>query len=181
MRMNNSIYFIYTETLELQICEITTCVQLEGKCIENSIVGNNCTCLGVINCSIPITDCSCSTNNNPCYNGTCLDYEEEGYWCNCTDGWSGEYCDIDDDFCPSNESYCQHGVCVEGVGTEHYCSCDETYRGELCDDLFCPDNYCFNNGTTSCKNESDINSLNDLNCTCKVGYYGDRCENEGKL
>ncbi len=160
---------------ELQSCDSELCIQHGGHCMNNITVGNNCTCLGVINCTIPITDCSCSTDNNPCYNGTCWDSNDGAKpKCNCTDGWIDEYCDVDKDYCP--DSYCQpHGICVEGLGTEYHCTCEETYRGELCDELFCPVDYCYNNGTCSILNGTSIN------CICMIGYYGDRCENEGTI
>lgn len=105
--------------------------------------------------------------------------EGGGYECNCSDGWSGSYCDIDEDACVLNKNYCEHGACVDGPGAEYYCNCNEAYRGLKCDELFCPMNYCKNNGTCILP----INSTNasGIACECTTGYYGARCEIEGRL
>ena len=170
-------YFSYEE-----LCDEVLCNSLQGKCLTGTInaTTGKCVCLGVLNCSLMITDCSCSVTNNPCYNGVCLDSEDgSGYWCNCTEGWSGAFCEVDNDYCPSSETYCGHGVCIEGVGTDYYCKCDEVYRGITCNELFCPEDYCSNNG--SCSLLTNEQNETHVHCQCLYGYYGSRCENKGNF
>lgn len=159
--------------LDLPSCNSTQCDELKGYCLKTN--NSNCSCLGVIDCNIPITDCSCSVDGNPCYNGQCVDKEEGGYSCNCSYGWSGKYCHIDEDFChtSANATYCVHGQCIEGVGPEVHCDCSDNYHGESCDEIFCSDGYCKNGGVCQ------VTGNDTIACECKTGYYGDQCENEG--
>ena len=151
------------------VCNETVCVENGGLCREDSIdSAGNCTCLGVTgdSCNTLITNCSMSEPQNPCYNGTCIDFGND-YNCECTVGWDGQYCHKDLNFC--TDLTCVNGICIEGLGAHVYCNCSEIYRGEICDEIFCPTDYCMNNGTCS------ITGSN-VKCSCLPGYSGESCE-----
>ena len=52
------------------------------------------------------------------------------YTCDCAEGFSGDYCDVNVDDCVGNP--CGNGSCVDDVATFH-CSCDDGFYGDLCE------------------------------------------------
>nr|XP_054761681.1 mucin-like protein [Lytechinus pictus] len=91
--------------------------------------------------------------------------------CNCTDGWSGDHCDVDYDACEGS------GPCYEGVICyDEPPSSDEEYRcgpcppqltgnGSNCFDF----NECAENDTNNCDQICE-NELGSYACSCEPGY-----------
>ncbi|KAL6263574.1 hypothetical protein P5V15_006363 [Pogonomyrmex californicus] len=108
-------------------------------------------------------------SNHPCLNnGTCIDYD--GVTCQCLDGYSGDYCEIDASVC--NETMCKNsGECVEGPGFSFYCRCREGWTGTLCeiDVDECLESPCKNGGLC-------INVPSSYTCACLFGFTGKDCD-----
>ncbi|XP_041472517.1 uncharacterized protein LOC121421785 [Lytechinus variegatus] len=91
--------------------------------------------------------------------------------CNCTDGWSGDHCDVDYDACEGS------GPCYEGVicydeppsSEEEYrcgpCPPQLTGNGSNCFDF----NECAENDTNECDQICE-NELGSYTCSCEPGY-----------
>ncbi|XP_041471621.1 mucin-4-like [Lytechinus variegatus] len=91
--------------------------------------------------------------------------------CNCTDGWSGDHCDVDFDACEGS------GPCYPGVICEDLPpSDDEEYNcgpcpphlsgnGSNCFDF----NECGNEDANDC-NQTCVNTLGSYTCSCNPGY-----------
>nr|XP_054762095.1 fibrillin-1-like [Lytechinus pictus] len=91
--------------------------------------------------------------------------------CNCTNGWSGDHCDVDYDACEGS------GPCYEGVICyDEPPSSDEEYRcgpcppqltgnGSICFDF----NECAKNDTNDCDQICE-NNLGSYTCSCEPGY-----------
>ena len=62
-------------------------------------------------------------------NATCVD-DVIGYTCECADGFSGVFCDVNVDDCVGDP--CVNGTCVDDVSTFH-CVCDAGFYGDLCE------------------------------------------------
>ncbi|CAI2723409.1 unnamed protein product [Schistosoma spindalis] len=115
----------------------------------------------------------CSTN--PCHsNGYCISYENGGFHCRCSQGWTGEDCSVDVDECHlSSTNPCEHnGVCINSPGG-YQCLCPPGYHGSRCEDeiLECALNPCKHDGTC-------IDLINGFQCVCPLGYEGLTCEDE---
>ncbi|XP_076800340.1 coagulation factor IX-like isoform X1 [Clavelina lepadiformis] len=94
-----------------------------------------------------------------CLNGgTCVDDEDDSYYCNCPEGWFGRDCAQDINECDT--SPCEHGRCVNHAGTFE-CSCEAGYEGKFCEEDVdeCAFGHC-PPGTTC---EDGVNSFV---CTC---------------
>ncbi|XP_077869440.1 uncharacterized protein LOC102807984 [Saccoglossus kowalevskii] len=93
-----------------------------------------------------------------CYNGKCTDEGE----CKCHKGYYGNMCEneeepVDDCGGCMNGGYCQSGG---------YCVCSFPHYGSHCErDRYTCDGGCWHGGI--CEYGS---------CSCKYGYYGDRCQ-----
>ena len=86
--------------------------------------------------------------------------------CVCTDGYTGEFCDV---VGPCVGIDCgENGTCVEGI-----CECDTGYEGDSCelDTNECDPTPCLNRG--SCAQGVP----GTYECTCIEGFTGDNCEN----
>ncbi|XP_018648078.1 notch [Schistosoma mansoni] len=115
----------------------------------------------------------CSTN--PCHsNGYCISYENGGFHCRCSQGWTGDDCSVDVDECHlSSTNPCEHnGVCINSPGG-YQCLCSPGYHGSRCEDeiLECALNPCKHDGTC-------IDLINGFQCVCPLGYEGLTCEDE---
>ena len=117
-------------------------------------------------CELPYSLCNQRT---PCVNGgTCID-KAGTFSCQCPQGYSGTFCEINTDECAS--SPCQNkGVCTSGVDT-YSCKCQAGYSGVNCqiniDD--CTAKPCQNGGTC-------VDDVQSYSCSCLVGYTGVNCE-----
>ena len=117
---------------------------------------------------------SCTKN---CINGgTCVSTAfnmttlKSEYVCDCTNGFTGEFCEVDIDECANNP--CQNGECIDGIN-QFTCQCFPGFQGILCDEDI---DECHNN--KECLNESEcVNEINGFTCNCQPGFNGTFCEN----
>ena len=89
--------------------------------------------------------------------------------CQCPQGYSGTYCEINIDECAS--SPCQNkGVCISGLNT-YSCKCQAGYGGVNCQINIndCASNPCQNGGTC-------VDDIQSYSCSCPDGYSGANCE-----
>ncbi|CAF1503122.1 unnamed protein product [Adineta ricciae] len=118
-------------------------------------------------------DYSCS--NHQCQHGKCMKYvNEEKIFCQCNQGWSGEYCHIQHNCsCSSNSS------CI-GILSDNrsICVCEKNLFGPRCylKNRVCESFPCLNNG--SCLPNDDYMSFSEEKYSClrPKGFSGDRCE-----
>ena len=102
---------------------------------------------------IDIDECE----NHKCQNNaTCLDITStdvdlisigSSYFCDCEDGFQGEYCEENIDDC-QNHGCENNGQCVDGIGT-FSCVCSSGFTGRLCEDEIdeCSSNPCHSGST----------------------------------
>lgn len=110
-------------------------------------------------CTATTTSCDVS----PCRNGAnCTDLGEGNYTCECTAGYSGDWCQFNIDECASNP--CRGGACTDGVGS-FVCTCDPGFSGERCDQFTC---------STPCGNHSTC--VGPDTCSCDAGWGGEACD-----
>ena len=117
---------------------------------------------------------NCNISSNPCdllkpckNNGTC-ENRNESYFCNCSKGFDGSECDIDNRRCKPTTCWNQ-GTCNETTGE---CSCEHGWTGEFCEKRI---DYCAN---VTCENNAPCRS-SFLNFTCEClteNYSGQYCE-----
>lgn len=112
-----------------------------------------------------VDDCA----QHKCRNGAvCVD-ELYRYSCNCSAGFTGEYCDADIDECSGQP--CQNGAtCIDGVAS-FYCLCVTGYTGTNCETDI---DYCL---SRPCKNSATcVDGITNYICLCAFGYTGTNCE-----
>lgn len=71
----------------------------------------------------------CKTN--PCGNGNICINEQNGYSCQCLNGYSGTNCDIPPDFCKVNG--CKNGASCISNFDSYSCVCDSSFTGPICE------------------------------------------------
>ncbi|MGH0171844.1 UNVERIFIED_CONTAM: hypothetical protein FKN15_061781 [Acipenser sinensis] len=107
-------------------------------------------------------------NSNPCRNGgTCVD-EENGFRCQCPEGFHDLLCYSEVDECSS--SPCVHGTCHDDVNG-YKCDCEPGWVGMNCDlnRNECHPNPCLHGGTCT-------DQVNGYTCKCKEGFRGNLCQ-----
>ena len=115
-------------------------------------------------------DNTCSTQANICQNGgTCVD-NLCGISCNCVDGFTGEFCEIDLASCANNP--CKNGAtCISHDTGDFTCQCANDYYGDTCELVSaCNSSPCENGGICS------ISNSNDFQCECTAEFTGETCE-----
>ena len=118
----------------------------------------------------------CSSGQNPCGLGTCVDHSPISYICDCSNsGYEGVMCQIEINECLSMP--CGNGgLCHDDVNG-YRCSCPAGYQGSTCLQKVdtpiisstCTSNPCFNGGTC-------IDRGTWYTCTCRLSYEGLHCQ-----
>jgi len=93
--------------------------------------------------------------------------------CNCTIGFSGDFCEIDFDFCA--ERPCRNGALCQDLDDTFLCRCRGDFTGPTCETPLnnCNPNPCENGGT--CINQED-----SFVCSCLPNFSGDTCEDNNR-
>lgn len=105
--------------------------------------------------------------------GTCIQGDAT-LTCDCHPGYSGEFCEINDDECAEFAEACNsHGFCSDGVASWTCANCAEGWSGEFChvNVQDCQDVHCLHGG--SC-----VEGDNSWACECPYGFGGRYCEIE---
>ncbi|XP_078493951.1 cubilin homolog [Ciona intestinalis] len=86
--------------------------------------------------------------SSPCLNdGKCFE-NQDGILCDCSNGYSGKFCEIEN-FC-SDPNFCKNGgSCFVASNSTAMCLCANGFKGNRCEILIdsCEDNPCQNNST----------------------------------
>ncbi|CAF1490140.1 unnamed protein product [Adineta steineri] len=119
-------------------------------------------------------DYSCS--NKKCLHGKCLNYfNTKETFCQCEQGWSGQYCDI-----PHNNCNCSsNSICIgRASDNQSICICREYYFGSKCylRNRICDNSPCRNNGLCIPHDDFMITKSQEYLCICPKGFSGSRCE-----
>ncbi|KAF7997029.1 hypothetical protein HCN44_005306 [Aphidius gifuensis] len=102
-------------------------------------------------------------------NGDCIDGAGYSFYCQCQDGWIGEFCDDDVNECDNLP--CQNsGTCINNPGS-YTCACLFGFTGKDCDHavIECYENPCYNNAMCLLENNETV-------CYCVPDYHGQLCE-----
>lgn len=107
-----------------------------------------------------------------CLNGgECIEGEGLSFTCNCTEGWTGIYCQSDIDECES--SPCQNGgICINKLAS-YDCACPTGFTGNNCEQVlhYCPNSTCINDALCLLDDGEPV-------CYCVPDYHGNRCEEQ---
>ena len=106
------------------------CYEFQNDQEHSHSAGYYCNCQSTgftgTNCETEINEC----DSNPCKNGgTCTD-TNQGFTCQCPDGFALPNCAVNINECKS--SPCHHGSCEDQV-FGLVCNCDEGFTGDRCD------------------------------------------------
>ncbi|CAF2836494.1 unnamed protein product [Rotaria sp. Silwood2] len=117
--------------------------------------------------------------NRPCLHGKCIQYSNNPKgitFCQCNQGWSGQYCTI-----PYNCTCSSDSLCI-GVLTNNrsLCVCPINKWGSQCflRDLTCQsdqNHICYNDGQCVLTDKNIIPNKQFI-CICRKGFSGKRCE-----
>ncbi|KAL9970212.1 hypothetical protein ACROYT_G022549 [Oculina patagonica] len=113
----------------------------------------------------------CSLGHD-CKNGaTCVNLDGGNYRCDCTSGYSGNYCETDINECTNNP--CQNGATCVNLDGSYRCDCTLGYTGNNCETDIneCTNNPCLNGATC-------VNLQGSYSCDCTSGYTGNNCETD---
>ncbi|CAF1486415.1 unnamed protein product [Adineta ricciae] len=115
-----------------------------------------------------------------CLNGKCVKYSNvEEYFCQCTQGWTGKFCQIKHNCICSSDSLCLDKI----VSNRSICICPLNKFGPRC---YLVDPIC-ENKNNPCQNGGQCIAHNDalmfqqkFVCICSKGFHGDRCESNDR-
>ncbi|MFH4976923.1 hypothetical protein AB6A40_003632 [Gnathostoma spinigerum] len=140
-----------------------------GTCVSNTS-GISCICTLDFYGTICEHAVECDSGRMKCVHGKCF-VGTEGPVCECEDGYSGKYCEVQSDKCEGVD--CNGGVCSETNG-QQMCACPEGRFGNFCENKNpCIPNPCQNSG--KCQQLSSEMGL-EFSCTCLQGFSGKICE-----
>ncbi|XP_050418511.2 sushi, von Willebrand factor type A, EGF and pentraxin domain-containing protein 1-like [Patella vulgata] len=111
-----------------QTCDMTTPRTVLTSL--NSMTADNKTNLSIV---MPSTcDAVDECLSSPCGQHVCIN-ELSGFKCKCSDGYTGDLCNIPPDYCLSNG--CNTGATCNSISTNKTftCTCPKGYKGTLCD------------------------------------------------
>uniref|UniRef100_A0A3P8TUL4 Sushi, nidogen and EGF-like domain-containing protein 1 n=1 Tax=Amphiprion percula TaxID=161767 RepID=A0A3P8TUL4_AMPPE len=108
----------------------------------------------------------------PCFNGGTCRNKIGSYQCVCSEGFSGNRCQSEQDGCESNP--CLNGGVCRGYRRNYMCVCKDGFFGDQCQMLEdpCVLKPCGNRGR--CWSDRRGN----YNCVCKIGLTGKDCEKD---
>ncbi|CAF1500164.1 unnamed protein product [Adineta ricciae] len=115
-------------------------------------------------------------SNKQCLHGTCTNYlNTKKTFCQCKQGWSGEYCHIPHDCnCSANS------LCVGSLNDNRsICICRENYFGSRCYLRYqiCDKFSCENDGLCIPHDDFMLSSaIHKYFCICPKGFSGNRCQ-----
>ncbi|XP_054270391.1 protein crumbs isoform X2 [Macrosteles quadrilineatus] len=104
-----------------------------------------------------------------CINGGRCEEPMSSYACNCSAGFTGQFCETNIDECVDNQC-ANNSTCIDQLAN-YTCQCLPGYEGWLCDVNTdeCANSPCMHGG--SC-----VDGLASFTCICSEDYVGDRCE-----
>eukprot|EP00112_Aurelia_sp_Birch-Aquarium-sp1_P021295 Seg57.4 transcript_id=Seg57.4/GoldUCD/mRNA.D3Y31 product="Protocadherin Fat 1" protein_id=Seg57.4/GoldUCD/D3Y31 len=112
---------------------------------------------------------------SPCQNnGTCYDYSQESYTCNCTCGFTSQNCTTKVDPCDAKP--CQNGVCqnISGKASQCFvCRCFSGFTGQNCATKVdpCDAKPCQHGVCLSISGKASQSFV----CRCNSGFTGQNC------
>ena len=108
------------------------------------------------------------------HGGECVDGLGDSFTCLCTEGWTGDTCEVNIDECEEDPCL-NEGHCMDLVG-DFLCVCPLTWSGRVCEDRVeqCEDNPCLNDAL--CLVEEDTER--GFRCYCVPDYHGPRCQHK---
>ncbi|XP_068690653.1 neurogenic locus notch homolog protein 1-like, partial [Montipora foliosa] len=152
---------------------ITTCT--EDSCFPNVTCFKNGPTIACEPCPLGFTgDGKNCEDINFCANHTCANGAScvdgiNSYFCNCTAGFTGTYCQTDMDDCVIHT--CANGaLCLDGINS-YSCNCTVGFTGTYCETDIddCTNHTCANGALC-------MDSINSYSCNCTAGFTGTYCE-----
>ncbi|GLH08522.1 Neurogenic locus Notch protein [Gryllus bimaculatus] len=104
-----------------------------------------------------------------CHSGGKCSNATQLYTCDCPEGYTGDYCEININECENNT--CQNNAtCLDGINN-YTCQCAPGYTGDMCeiDINECESSPCQNQGTC-------VNQVSYFECECLEEFTGPKCE-----
>ncbi|KAH1026828.1 hypothetical protein HUJ05_000441 [Dendroctonus ponderosae] len=128
---------------------------------------------------IPTSKGICALTPDVCNHGKCVVVNEYEFSCeclpgfvgNCSEGFSGQFCEIVAEKEAVCDLKCQNGgTCLDVGENELLCLCSSGFSGTLCETRknYCQDVICENNSTC-------IEHEDSFRCICAKGFLGRRC------
>lgn len=147
------------------------------------------------NCRIHFAGDNCETqlpsDTDPCestnlcwHDGVCRTTSKSisGFYCDCTDYWTGTYCDEDIDECTfGGTTICRNNATCLNYEGQYTCLCKRGWTGKTCQaDRDECDDPAFLNPLTGlpnpCQAGTCINTVGGFECDCPEGLGGELCE-----
>ncbi|XP_039266376.2 uncharacterized protein LOC120341882 [Styela clava] len=103
------------------------------------------------------------------YGSKCLKDSDDEFYCSCTAGYTGLFCETEIDECENVD--CNRGVCVDLIN-DYQCKCNPGFHGTHCQ---LNKNECL---SRPCKHGGDcVDGINNYTCICdNTGWTGRNCE-----